>query len=76
MSGYLEGLGVSAWDGDTQAVLRTVHASAAIKFFWPLRAMLDAAANGRATLNHRPIEEGFAYWAAVIPELVAFSQMV
>jgi hypothetical protein len=74
--GYLEGLTASGWNGDGEAVLRTMHASAAVKFFWLLPAMLEAAAIGRATLNHRPIEEGFAYWAPVIPELIAFSHKV
>jgi hypothetical protein len=47
-----------------------MRATAAIKYFWILPAMLDAAASHRTTLNRRPIEEGFAKWAAVIPELI------
>ncbi len=75
-SGYVEGLTASEWNGDGQAVLRTIYASAAVKFFWLLPAMLEAAASGRATLNHRPIDEGFACWAPVILELVAFNHKV
>jgi hypothetical protein len=71
--GYLEGLEASEWRGDAKAVLRTVRAAAAVKYVWILPAMLEAAASGRDTLNHRPIEEGFAWWAPVIPELVRFA---
>jgi len=74
--GSLELLEASSWQGEPSAVLRTVHASAAVKFFWILPAMLEAATSRRTTLNRHPIEEGFASWAPVISELVDFSRRV
>ena len=74
--GYLEGLEASKWRGDTTAVLRALRAAAAVKYFWILPAMLEAAASGRDTLNRRPVEEGFGWWAPVIPELVGFARQV
>ncbi|MGH9021507.1 MAG: phosphotransferase, partial [Acidimicrobiia bacterium] len=72
--GYLEGLGASGWQGDTSAVVRALHATAAVKYFWILPAMLEAAGGGKATLNGAPIEECFAQWAPVVPELIAFAR--
>jgi hypothetical protein len=74
--GYLEGLEASGWHGDTNAVLRTMGAAAAVKFFWILPAMLDAATSGRDTLNGRPIEEGFAAWAPIVSRVAEFSRRV
>jgi Phosphotransferase enzyme family len=72
--GYLGGLEASGWQGDTGAVLRALHAAAAVKYFWILPAMLEAAAGGKATLNGAPIEECFTQWAPVVSELVAFAR--
>ena len=44
--------------------------------FWILPAMLEAAAGANATLNGAPIEECFAQWAPVVPELIAFARRV
>jgi hypothetical protein len=74
--GYVEGLEASSWRGDTGAVLRALHAAAAVKYFWILPAMLEAAAGGKATLNRAPIEECFAQWAPAVPELVGFARRV
>jgi hypothetical protein len=74
--GYVEGLAASGWAGDPEAVLRTMHAAAAVKFFWILPAMLDAAASGKESLNGRPISETFRWWAPVVPDLVRFARQV
>ena len=76
VGGYLDGLEASGWEGDTSAVVRALHAAAAVKYFWILPAMLEAAAGGKATLNGAPIEECFAQWAPVVPELIAFARRV
>ena len=74
--GYLGGLEASGWRGDTGTVLQALHATAAVKYFWIFPAMLEAAAGGKSTLNGAPIEECFAQWAPVVPELVAFARRV
>jgi hypothetical protein len=71
-TGYLDGLSQAGWAGDPEQVRQTMQA-AAIKYCWIVPAMLDAAASHCDTLNRRPIEEGFARWAAVIPELIRFA---
>jgi hypothetical protein len=53
-----------------------MRAAAAVKFFWILPAMLDAATSGRETLNGRPIEEGFAAWAPIVSRVAEFSRRV
>lgn len=74
--GYLEGLSASGWAGDGDAVVRTMHAAAAVKFFWIVPAMLNAVASGYELLNGRPIEETISRWAPVMPELIRLAHQV
>ena len=74
--GYQEGLQASGWTGDAESVLRALYAAAAVKYFWILPAMLQAAADGAPSLNGAPIEKCLAQWAPAVPKLMAFGHMV
>ena len=68
--GYLDGLRAAGWDGPARTVELALRASIAAKYAWIAPAMLRAAAEGRPSLNRRPIAETFAAWAPVLLFLV------
>ncbi len=72
--GYLEGLVSSGFAGDTGQVRRCVAAFAAVKFFWIPLAMVETISSGRQTINRRPLEEGLAWWAPVVPRIFEAAQ--
>jgi hypothetical protein len=74
--GYRAGLQAAGWTGEFELVLGAIRSSAAVKFFWILPSMLNAAAHGRSTLNRRPIAQTFASWAPVLPRLVEYAHLV
>ena len=74
--GYLDGLAASGWAGDADAVVRTMAATACVKYFWIVPAMLNAVARGEARLNGRPIEETVSRWAPVVPDLIELGRKV
>jgi hypothetical protein len=53
-----------------------MRAAAAVKYFWILPAMLNAAASGHQTLNGRPIEATFSCWAPMVGELISLAREV
>lgn len=71
--GYLEGLADSL-DVDIDVVRRSIRASGAVKYFWIPLAMVDAVEQRRTMLNRRPLEEAFAVWAQVVPEIFEFAR--
>jgi site-specific recombinase XerD len=40
-----------------------------VKYFWIPLSMVDAVEHRRTTLNHRPLEEAFAAWAQLVPQI-------
>jgi hypothetical protein len=64
-AGYVAGLRDAGWAGDESEVRLGLSATIAAKYSWILPAMLRGAAEGRDTLNRRPIEETFRWWAPV-----------
>jgi Phosphotransferase enzyme family len=68
--GYLEGLRDAGWAGPEAAVDLAMRATIAAKYPWIAPAMLRAALDQRSTLNRRPIEESFWWWARVVPFLL------
>jgi NAD(P)-dependent dehydrogenase (short-subunit alcohol dehydrogenase family) len=70
---YLEGLANSP-EVDIDIVRRSIWASGAVKYFWIPLSMVDAVEQGRTTLNRRPLEEAFAVWAQVVPEIFEFAR--
>ena len=68
--GYLAGLRDAGWSGSRDVVDLAMRATIAAKYAWIAPAMLRAALDRRESLNRRPIEEAFGWWAPVIPFLV------
>jgi hypothetical protein len=66
--GYLDGLADSL-EVDIDVVRRSIWASGAVKYFWIPLAMVDAVEQRRTMLNRRPLEEAFAVWAQLVPEI-------
>jgi hypothetical protein len=73
--GYLDGLADSLLI-DAEVVRRAIWASGAVKYFWIPLAMVDAVQQGQTTLNRRPLEEAFATWAKVVPEIFGLAHRV
>jgi Phosphotransferase enzyme family len=65
--GYLAGLQDAGWAGRREIVDLAMSAAIASKYAWIGPAMLRAALDGSESLNGRPIEEAFAWWAPTIP---------
>jgi hypothetical protein len=60
----------AGWAGSEAAVDLALRATIAAKYAWIAPAMLRAPLDQRPTLNRRPIEEGFCWWARVVPFLL------
>lgn len=74
--GYLAGLREAGWIGNSEIVHVAMSAAIAAKYAWIAPAMLRAALDGRESLNGRPIEETFAWWAPIIPFFVRRAEQV
>jgi hypothetical protein len=68
--GYLNGLRDAGWTGSEQVVDLAMRATIAAKYAWIAPAMLRTAFDGCESLNGRPVEQAFGWWAAVIPFLL------
>ena len=68
-AGYLAGVAASGLDADPAALRRAMLAVGAVKYFWIPLAMAEAAAEGRPTLNRRPLDEGLRWWAPLVPRI-------
>jgi thiamine kinase-like enzyme len=67
---YLVGMQQEGWSGDPTAVRRSLAASAAIKFAWILPAICLGSISDWPTFNGKPLQEGMAWRAALVPEVL------
>lgn len=67
--GYLDGVAASGLGVDPAVVGRAMLALGAVKYFWIPLAMVEAVAEGPPMINRRPFDEGFRWWAPLVPRI-------
>ncbi|SDT26245.1 phosphotransferase [Actinopolymorpha singaporensis] len=80
VAGYADGLAAAGWSGsdgpaEPAEVRRMVAAGAAAKYGWLAPAIPAVVAQGRTTLNGRPIEEAAPLWVACGDFLVELADL-
>jgi hypothetical protein len=65
-TGYDAGLRDAGWDGPVATVRLAMAASIAAKFAWIAPAILRVTADGRDTLNGKPVAEALGWWAPTV----------
>ncbi len=76
VGGYADGLTAAGWTGESAEVARMVAAGAAAKYGWLAPSIPAVVAQGRTTLNGRPIEEAAPVWVACGDFLVELAALV
>jgi Phosphotransferase enzyme family len=68
--GYHAGLRDAGWDGPLSTVRLAMAATIAAKYAWIAPAMLRVTAEGRETLNGRPVADALRWWAPTVTFLL------
>jgi Phosphotransferase enzyme family len=70
---YLKGAAATVPGIDVGAVQKAIWATGAVRYFWIPFAMVEAASEGRPTLNRRAIGDAFPAWATLVPHIFEFA---
>jgi hypothetical protein len=68
--GYLRGLRSAGHAGLGRDVQLVMAATMAVHYCWVLPGMLRTAAEGRPTMNRRPVAEAMPWWAQSLPHIL------
>jgi len=72
-SGSVEGALDGGWTGDPDRLRRAMWALGAVKYLWVPPVMVETLAAGCPTLNRRPTEEAFLWWAPLVGPIIDFA---